>query len=334
MASAALIREIYTQPSPDDTDETRGRIPAPLNRLKTVLNVVSAEQNADLEDDLFLTSTTLLTAAALKQKEEEDGNDSDSSPPSVSSLSSADRSSLSSVSSVSDDGDSDTDGGGAAAFKKAALASIAATVSIADAAADEEEDFILEQAIHDQSYDKNRKAPFNPTGPPVLTPWATLSEDVFKERTGGWGIDNFVAMIALLTLMPPVIVLNCGRFELAFGIFVLMRRWVSPVSWKSLEIELNVDRSRLIKLANRTLDLLCGVDPALCLGYLDLVGTFDYNRILPLIDDWNMMLTADFSRHGGSNPIGEDWVIGFVDGRCQPCTRPGTGLLSIHARTY
>lgn len=342
MASAALIREIFTQPSPDDTDESRGRIPAAVNRLGTVLNGLAVEQDEDLVDDLFLASTTLLTAAALKQKEEEDGTDSDYSVSSVSSLSSADRSSVSSVvssvspvSSVSDDGDSDLDeGGAAAALKKAAVASIAATVSVAVAAADEEEDVILEQAMHDQSFDKNSRAPFNPSGPPVLTPWATLSEDIFKERTGGWGIDNFMAMVALLTLMPSVIVLDCGSFELAFGIFVLMRRWVSPVSWKSLSIELNVDRTRLIKLGNRTLDLLCGVVPTLCLGYLDLVGTLDYERILPLLVDWNEFLTTDFSRQGGPGPIGEEWVIGFVDGRCQPCTRPGTGLCPTHARTY
>ena len=31
MASAALIRDIFTQPSPDDTDESRGRISATAN---------------------------------------------------------------------------------------------------------------------------------------------------------------------------------------------------------------------------------------------------------------------------------------------------------------
>lgn len=44
MASVALIREIFTQPSPDDTDESHGRIPAAVNRLGTVLNGLGKRQ--------------------------------------------------------------------------------------------------------------------------------------------------------------------------------------------------------------------------------------------------------------------------------------------------
>lgn len=47
MASAALIRDIFTQPSPDDTDESRGRISATANSFGTVLNGLGQEANVD-----------------------------------------------------------------------------------------------------------------------------------------------------------------------------------------------------------------------------------------------------------------------------------------------
>ena len=328
-----IIQSVFAQPGVDDTDGDRGRIPAAENQLRRILNSKREEDDEDTTNILLTATAVSLTAAALRKREAAAANDDDSSDSSVSSVpsspSSSRRSSISSISSSSSSSSDESDGatgGGASAAAKAAAVSVAATVVFAKMSADDDDDFLVEQAMHDQSYDKNQKAPFIPTGPPVLTPWLTQTEDVFKKKTGGWFSADFLAMIALLTLMPSIIVLDCGRYELAFGVFVLLRRWVSPVTWKDMQIELQIDQTRLCKLGNRTLDLLCGVCPLVCAGYLDLIGTIDIARIELLIPEWNEVLTADLRYNGGPGPIGEQWVIGFIDGRCQACTRPGTGV--------
>ena len=328
-----IIQYIFAQPGVYSTDESRGRIPAAENRLSRTLNSKREEDDADTSSSLLLTTTAFTLSAAALRKREAEGGGVDSSDSSVSSVtsspSSSRRSSISTASSVSSSSSTGLDvgaGGGALGAAKAAAVSAAATVVFAKTSAGDDDDFLVEQAMHDMSYDKNQRAPFARTGPPVLTPWLTQTEDVFKKRTGGWFTGDFLAMVALLTLMPPIIVLDCGRYELAFGVFVLLRRWVSPVTWKDLEIELQISQTQLNKLGNRTLDLLCGVSPPVCSGYLDLVGTLDIARIEVLLPTWNEMLTADLRRHGGSGPIGEEWVVGFIDGRCQSCTRPGTGV--------
>jgi hypothetical protein len=182
------------------------------------------------------------------------------------------------------------------------------------------EDFDVMSLLHRRSYNNVQRPAFqrNPNVPVITQPWLQYTPANFQTLTS-WDPDGFVAMCALCCLIPDPIVLDCGTFTRAFCIYVLHRRWVAPISFDALGLELNMEYSIVAKICISTLDLFAA-------AYCDLVGTLDVLRIVDQVQAWSDILLLDTSNHPGGRPAaGEAFIIGAVDGRAQPTTSPGVG---------
>lgn len=184
----------------------------------------------------------------------------------------------------------------------------------------------LEQLAHTYSFDNIIRAPFVAVVVADFTPWYSHSVDVFKTLAGGWDNEGFIAMCDALSLLPQVIVTDNKNWDRRMAIFLLHYRWTHPESYTFMETALGIERSRLCKVCNTTLDLLIE-------HYHVTVACIDVLAILPQINDWNDALLEDFGGPGGnfgsagSAPIGQPYVVGIVDGSAKETGTPGSGTM-------
>jgi hypothetical protein len=286
---ANIIDILFMKPSVDDTQADRMRIPAAANAMGKVVHNMEEAMDEEEGDELeFIAAAhALIVDAALAAMEEDDASDSEMEE----------------------------------AQEEADVSMLylqwlrVSHLTASDAAW---EDYQLHQVAHTLSFDKAMRAPFVQAGPRRLDEWNQLSADEFKHRTGGWDPAGFLAMIALLILMPDPVQTDCGVFSLAFCVYCLHRRWVAPISYRMLQSELNVESTILNRICNTCLDLLT-------VAYIDVIEVLDVLRLLPLVDEWNELLTTDFRATGGRARIGSEYAVGAVDGSARFTGAPGQG---------